>query len=380
MFGMAPSLQRVRCFLIGRFCKSRGWFSRGFLQSAIYGCFLLLASGLFNNKAFADAEKDYQRARSRYYELINSSETGEPTNWQICIEDFLKVAKRYPKHQRAAGAWFSQGLLYWNMNHRFGQRQHLYRAMEAYRVLVDQYPKSNLADDALYNIAVIHHEDLGESKKAVKVLDELLASYRKADMVGQGRKLRAKLSSSVSSTAPTTSTKTTAPAATWATPLEKAAQEKQTLKSTEATGKKQPAKAGRSGSVEIEDIRYWTNPDHTRVSIYLTDEPASYEHRMLRKDPKLNKPYRLYVDISKSKLSKQLRRKLEIADSLLKQVRSGQFKSDVSRVVLDMDSLNDYQISAKQDPHRIVIDVQGDGKGLANSTSKSKSPLVLRGQ
>src|SRR6185369_3895873 len=53
-------------------------------------------------------------------------------------------------------------------------------------------------------------------------------------------------------------------------------------------------------------------------------------------------------------------KEISIRDSLLQQVRSGQFKTDVARVVLDMNSVYDYQISARNDPDRIIIDVQGN--------------------
>ena len=93
-------------------------------------------------------------------------------------------------------------------------------------------------------------------------------------------------------------------------------------------------------------------------------EDARYYHHMLQEDKKINVPYRrLYVDIYGSELSKELKKKIPINDGLLKRVRAGQYKDKTVRVVLDIESIEDFKIFALSDPFRIVIDVMGKGFG-----------------
>jgi N-acetylmuramoyl-L-alanine amidase len=53
---------------------------------------------------------------------------------------------------------------------------------------------------------------------------------------------------------------------------------------------------------------------------------------------------------------------LPIEDGLLKRIRAGQFNNDTVRVVLDIQSISDYNIFNLKDPFRIVIDVHGRKK------------------
>lgn len=112
---------------------------------------------------------------------------------------------------------------------------------------------------------------------------------------------------------------------------------------------------------EVHTIRHWSNPTYTRVVIYVTQN-ARFYHHILSKDAKINVPHRrLYVDIYGSDLSKRLKKKIPINDGLLKRARAGQYKEDTVRVVLDIESIEDYKVFALSDPFRIVIDVMGKG-------------------
>src|SRR5262245_54858452 len=106
-----------------------------------------------------EAESQYLSARKRYYDLINSRQAGEATEGQICIENFRSIASKYPSYRRASEAWFTIGLLYWNMHQRFGKRDSLYKAIDAYTTLINSYPNEPLADDAMYNTAIISEEN-----------------------------------------------------------------------------------------------------------------------------------------------------------------------------------------------------------------------------
>jgi N-acetylmuramoyl-L-alanine amidase len=112
------------------------------------------------------------------------------------------------------------------------------------------------------------------------------------------------------------------------------------------------------GMVTVTNLRYWSNPNYTRVVIDAERE-VSYYHHLLKKDPSINKPQRLYVDLASSRLGDNIRKSIPIGDDLLSNARAGQYTPDSVRVVVDIKSFETYKIFSLKDPFRIVIDVWG---------------------
>ncbi len=109
----------------------------------------------------------------------------------------------------------------------------------------------------------------------------------------------------------------------------------------------------------VTEIRHWSNPNYTRVVINL-DKKAAYTTHLLKKDPSINVPYRrLLIDITGARTSAGLDRSIPINDGLLKKARAGQYNKNTVRVVLDIESIEDYKVFPLSDPFRIVIDVTG---------------------
>lgn len=112
------------------------------------------------------------------------------------------------------------------------------------------------------------------------------------------------------------------------------------------------------GPVQVTNIRHWSNPSYTRVVIDLTGE-ATFKHHLLREDPELKKPRRLYIDLTRATLSPGLKQPIPIHDGLLRTARAGQHTKEMVRVVLDIDSIEDYKVFPLEGPFRVVIDVKG---------------------
>ncbi len=111
-------------------------------------------------------------------------------------------------------------------------------------------------------------------------------------------------------------------------------------------------------AVKVTNIRYWSNPNYTRVVIDLSGD-AKITHRLLKEDLNLQKPRRLYVDIRKASLSPSLKQPIPINDGFLKMARAGQYNKDTVRVVLDIESIEDYKVFPLAEPFRIVVDAIG---------------------
>jgi N-acetylmuramoyl-L-alanine amidase len=74
----------------------------------------------------------------------------------------------------------------------------------------------------------------------------------------------------------------------------------------------------------------------------------------------LTSPDRIYFDLLGTRLSQSLASlTVPIDDGFLKQIRVGQFKSDVARVVLDFESISEYNVFSLYEPYRLVVDILG---------------------
>lgn len=121
--------------------------------------------------------------------------------------------------------------------------------------------------------------------------------------------------------------------------------------------------------VVVSEIKHWSNPSYTRIVIN-TGKKTKFSHRLLKKDPSINVGWRrLYVDIDNAKLGLTLPKSIPINDGLLKAARAGQFDKQTVRVVLDIESIEDYKIFALDEPYRIIIDVTGE-KSATTAASK----------
>ena len=114
-----------------------------------------------------------------------------------------------------------------------------------------------------------------------------------------------------------------------------------------------PAQAAqKEGLVGVTELKHWSTPDYTRISVTLEKE-VHFEHHKI--------PNKLYLDIDGAQLRPGVK-DLNIGDGLLKSVRIAQYRASTVRVVLDLDSMKDYKVFTFSEPFRIIVDVKGDRK------------------
>jgi N-acetylmuramoyl-L-alanine amidase len=118
------------------------------------------------------------------------------------------------------------------------------------------------------------------------------------------------------------------------------------------------AAATRMNPVQVTDLRYWSNPDYTRISLSL-DRETAYEPHVLKPTREAALPERIYIDIPAARLASGIK-DIPIGDGLLKTARIAQYQPDVVRLVLDVQNIRDYKIFPLSDPFRIIIDVKGE--------------------
>lgn len=124
-----------------------------------------------------------------------------------------------------------------------------------------------------------------------------------------------------------------------------------------------------SNDALVTGLRFWSNPEYTRVVINANKERHFTEY-LLKRDPAIGKPPRLFIDIDHTRLGKNVPKFTTINDDLLIQARAAQHTLHSVRVVVDIKSFDNYKIFSLKDPFRLVIDVWA--KAAANSKSKNR--------
>jgi N-acetylmuramoyl-L-alanine amidase len=125
-----------------------------------------------------------------------------------------------------------------------------------------------------------------------------------------------------------------------------------------------------SDRIEVKGIRYWSSQDYTRVVIDLSGNVEFTKNS-------LSNPDRLYLDLTNSTISKEIKTSLPVGDNILKMVRAGQFSPDTVRVVLDLKDMADSDVFLLDDPARLVIDVYGKKRTKRPDTQISRRRIVI---
>jgi len=269
--------------------------------------------------SFAATSKDtYHQAEACYKKLRHSPKKQKyRENWLLCIEKFKAVYRHNPSGSWAPAGLYMAGVLYEELYGRSFKTSDKENAFKVYDLLIKRYPKSKYRQKA----------ENAKRRKALKKTPKT----KSPKVIPEKNDARASVDSIE-------------------TEINKAS-------STQDLNTKE-SDPGKAGNVEIVGLRYWSNPNYTRVVID-ADNELSYAHRLLKKDTSINKPQRLYVDLNNSRLGKDIKKHILIDDNLLLDTRAGQFSSNQVRVVVDIKSFKTYKIFSLKNPFRIVIDVWG---------------------
>ncbi len=258
----------------------------------------------------AKPSRQYLQAEACFKKLAGVRPTERNRReWMLCIGRFHSVYLQDPEGPSAAAGLYMEGLLYQDLYKGLKFDSDLRAARENFDKIVKEFPQSPYAAKAAAGL---------QSMPRIGV--EQAAAGRKA--------------------APP------APARSPAPPDEADA------------GPQGGEDADEDGRAVVNDLQYWSNPSYTRVVIY-ADRETDYAHRLLKKDPSIDKPPRLYVDVGNSRLKKGFQKSFPINDDLLSDARAGQYTKESVRVVVDIKSFETYKVFSLKDPFRIVIDVTG---------------------
>jgi N-acetylmuramoyl-L-alanine amidase len=251
--------------------------------------------------------------------------------WERVIMRFRRVTARYPQSGYCDNALLAIGDMYRLMAKRFQSARYEEDALQAYRSLVAEYPSSRLGEKALYSAFEIARES-GERKRiaaaAREYLDAFPSSTRAAEVKAQTRR-RMPVQEAALPTPPP------------------------------------------PGLAQVYNLRFWSGETSTRVVLDL-------EHEVKIRSDRIRDPDRLWIDLGGTRLHPNLSdRAFPVGDGLLKQVRVGQNRDDVVRVVLDFKDVKDYSFFYLQNPTRLVVDVRATPRPLVASAGPGPGPSPL---
>jgi N-acetylmuramoyl-L-alanine amidase len=315
---------------------------RSFAFLAFITLILVAGTETYGKKA-TDPETLLKRADDGRHALYRSPKKMKYRhNWMNCIRLYDKVYTRFPKSDEAPWALYKVGRLYTKLYGYSGLEKDLDSAIESYRKIVADYQNHSLADDAQYRIGEIFYDQKDSPSQAYVEFLKGEITFPNGDMRLRTQKMLNELALVI--------------------------RERENKKN----GHNAPAV---KGLTLVQDIRHWSTPNYTRVVIDL-DKPVKYSSHLLKKDPKLKKPRRLYLDLEGTRVGSEIESSIPIKDGLLQRARAGQYTNDKVRVVLDIESISRHKIFPLYDPYRIVVDVRGDENEENNNPTvvKKRSP------
>lgn len=286
--------------------------------------------------------ENFSTLRHDYQQFLKSSQQQrQRKNWQKFIDRFSNFTAHQSRDKNIDKAYFLLGRTWDGLSKASGGRRDATKAIDHYIDLVDHFPRSYLADDALFAAAEIADQQLNDQVMAYNFYLRLIKQLPHGDMVVAAQKNLDRLP---------------VPAAKKPLPVRAPQQ------SYQAVG----------DAPRLIKIRYWSGPEYTRIVFDLSAPVVVKPHYLKGEKP------RIYFDLLYTKLGTALPATVPVRNGLVKQVRSSQFDEQRTRVVIDLNHIAEYKLATLENPHRLVVDIKGQPLqvGLSAVMPEKKGGIV----
>ena len=278
----------------------------------------------------------YQQAKAEMDALRKDKKRScwrEP--WEKLEQRFLSVHAAKPSPAIGAGALYRAAVC----REALARCSHLDKEFQAavalYAAVADQFPRSALADDALYQAAVLSAQELDDAGEARRFLSEQLKSYAKGDMAGKGRQLLAELDGG--------------------TPKEASVRTAQ-----------------RPATPELQMLS-WDSPGKNSVEVVLElNTSTTYDTRLVRGSK--SQPDRLVLRLKNTAVAEDVRKGVKVNGSLLQNIAVKKFKKD-AQVELTFREVARFDTDSEENPSRIVVRVTS-GKNRLPRAEKGDTDIA----
>lgn len=236
--------------------------------------------------------------------------------WEKLEKRFLSVHAAKPSPAIAAGALYRAAAC----REALARCSHLDRefrqAVALYVAVRERYPNSALADDALYQAALLSARELDDDGAARDLLAAQLKDYPRGDMASKGRELRAELAGGPS------------------------------------RGKSE--QAARPVTPELQMLS-WDSTGKDSVEVVLElNASTTYDTRLVRGSK--TRPARLVLRLKDTAIAEDVRKGVKVNGSLLQNIAVKKLKED-AQVELSFREVARFDTDSEENPSRIVVRV-----------------------
>ncbi|WP_300734363.1 N-acetylmuramoyl-L-alanine amidase [uncultured Desulfovibrio sp.] len=278
----------------------------------------------------------YQQAKAEMDALRKDKKRScwrEP--WEKLEQRFLSVHAAKPSPAIGAGALYRAAVC----REALARCSHLDKEFQAavalYAAVPDQFPRSALADDALYQAAVLSAQELDDAGEARRFLSEQLKSYAKGDMAGKGRQLLAE--------------------------LDGGPQKEASVRT-----------AQRPVAPELQMLS-WDSPGKNSVEVVLElNTSTTYDTRLVRGSK--SQPDRLVLRLKNTAVADDVRKGVKVNGSLLQNIAVKKLKKD-AQVELTFREVARFDTDSEENPSRIVVRVTS-GKNRLPRAEKGDTDIA----
>jgi N-acetylmuramoyl-L-alanine amidase len=325
----------------------------------------LLAGLLAFSPSLASSQTSSKRARATFDRAVaeRAALTAKPAvertraDYEKVILDFRAVYRLDPSYGKTPLALENVAELYREMGRRFADDKSFRTSIGAYQFLIAQYPASPLSPDAELSIGDVYFTDLHDTADARAAYESFLKTYRHSEKAVYARDQLKMLDAAASSTT-----------------TEKVVSETLGPETSPTASAGEEPKPG--GLAMVTSVRRWVGPNYTRIVINVNGEVQFDARRLVSPD-------RLVFDLENARPDTSLVGKpLTVEDGFLKQIRVALYRPNVTRVVLDVERIQDYSVFSLPNPFRLVIDVHGPPREepkTAKSIATPAAPATTKG-
>jgi N-acetylmuramoyl-L-alanine amidase len=242
------------------------------------------------------------------------------------IAAYQKVYLITPQAEEVTPALIAEAELYQQMAQQFDEK-YFQSAIDTYNFLLKQYPESRYRSAAIFAVAQIQKNDLGQAEAAEVAFKDFLRRFPKSDKAPAARQALKEISES---------------------------REEAKTQAPEVKGQLVEARESTHGTPHLTDVHTWNTENFARIIVTLEDT-VKFDSAHIAS------PDRIYFDLHKANLGPgQAKKTIDVKNGLLKSVRLGQNREGVVRLVLDVDGARDYKAYLVSNPYRLVIEVRNN--------------------
>jgi N-acetylmuramoyl-L-alanine amidase len=313
--------------------------------------------------------REHYASAERMREALNGRPSADRTrrDYQRVLNAYRNVYLGSPASSKADPSVVAVAETLVEMGRRFEDDKILHEAIEQYKFLRREYPGSRFRFDGLFTIGEIYREDLNDPEAARATFEDFLRHYPHNRLADGARQAIVELNQQARTGKTAEGQKGPDKKQPGKSSSKDRDRERKEVTADTLPPRKESDKTSspeaHSEPPRVTGIRHWSTPDYTRVAIDVESDVKFSSRR-------IGRPPRIFFDLRDSKLASTLVGKtFDVDDGFLKKVRVAQFARHLTRVVLEVDNLSDYDAFVLSNPCRLIIDIHGKN-GRTKLTAK----------